>query len=201
MCESRDKLENWFFVSAGERLYCNQPGQRKLRMRQLPGADNMMGRIKFMMPNRPGIYLHDTPLKAAFRNQDRRLSSGVGCVRVEDAPRLARWLFGGSLPRSNSRAEKRIDLPEPIPVYILCLTAIPLSQRPFRPGIYLRDKPENEFRLGDPAPRANADGTAEERSLSLHAQRPIILEQESPPSCCFPRLEASQHLNSLCQFC
>jgi len=111
-------------------------------------ADNMMGRIKFMMPNRPGIYLHDTPLKAAFRKQDRRLSSGVGCVRVEDAPRLARWLFGGSLPRSNSRAEQRIDLAEPIPVYTLCLTAIPLSQRPFRPGIYLRDKPENEFRLG-----------------------------------------------------
>jgi murein L,D-transpeptidase YcbB/YkuD len=94
-----------------------------LRMRQLPGPDNMMGAIKFMLPNRLGIYLHDTPEKDAFTRDDRRLSSG--CVRVEDAPRLARWLFGGSAPQDAGMAEQRVDLPAAVPVYITYLTALP----------------------------------------------------------------------------
>ena len=83
----------------------------------------MMGRIKFMMPNELGIYLHDTPHHDLFARADRRLSSG--CVRLEDAPRLARWLFGGRVPRPTGAAEQRVDLPEPVPVYIAYFTALP----------------------------------------------------------------------------
>jgi len=104
---------NWPAVAAGTQT---------LRMRQLPGPDNMMGRIKFMLPNQLGIYLHDTPMKFAFANPDRRLSSG--CVRLEDAQRLARWLFGGTAPVGTGAAEQRFDLPRPVPVYIVDLPAL-----------------------------------------------------------------------------
>jgi murein L,D-transpeptidase YcbB/YkuD len=94
-----------------------------LRVRQLPGGKNMMGAVKFMLPNRLGIYLHDTPDKFLFANADRRRSSG--CVRLADAARLGRWLFGHPLPAPGGQPEQRIDLPAPVPVYITYLTAAP----------------------------------------------------------------------------
>jgi L,D-transpeptidase YcbB len=98
----------------------------------------MMGRIKFMLPNRLGIYLHDTPDRAAFARSDRRLSSG--CVRVEDAERLARWLIPGALPAATRMPEQQVQLPQPVPVYITYLTAIPAEDRlVLLPDPYSRD--------------------------------------------------------------
>ncbi len=105
---------NWPEVAAGKR-YVN--------LRQRPGPDNMMGEIKFMFPNELGIYLHDTPFKDHFRRDDRRISSG--CVRLEDAGALARWLFGGSVPTPSGAPEEEVDLPVPVPVYIAYFTALP----------------------------------------------------------------------------
>jgi murein L,D-transpeptidase YcbB/YkuD len=114
-------------------------GRQHLRLRQLPGGANVMGAVKFMMPNELGIYLHDTPDKSLFARADRRLSSG--CVRVEDAQRLSRWLFGGrEVKPAGSAPEQRVDLPEPVPVYILHLTALPLPGGiVFQPDGYGRD--------------------------------------------------------------
>jgi murein L,D-transpeptidase YcbB/YkuD len=99
-------------------------GRKTLRLRQLPGGANVMGAMKFMLPNELGIYLHDFPDKNLFRLAERHLSSG--CVRVADAARLASWLYGGSVPRPNGSApEQRVDLPEPVPVYITYLTVLP----------------------------------------------------------------------------
>jgi len=113
-------------------------GRRFVNLRQLPGPQNMMGRIKFMMPNDLGVYLHDTPLRDLFAGADRRQSSG--CIRLEDAQRLARWLFQGPAPRGNGAPEQRIDLPEPVPVYITYLTALPSRGGiVFRPDSYGRD--------------------------------------------------------------
>ncbi len=114
-------------------------GAYPLRMRQLPGGENVMGNVKFMLPNRLGIYLHDTPNKANFRLEERRLSSG--CVRVEDAQRLSRWLFGRTVAPSGSTPEQRVDLPEPVPVYITYLTAVPKvgGGMVFRRDFYRRD--------------------------------------------------------------
>ena len=115
-------------------------GAQELRMRQLPGPDNMMGRVKFMFPNRLGIYLHDTPFTDKFRLEDLGVSSG--CVRLADAERLSRWLFNGRkvAPRG-AAAEQRVDLPEPVPVYITYLTAAPGNNRiVFQPDRYKRDK-------------------------------------------------------------
>jgi murein L,D-transpeptidase YcbB/YkuD len=113
-------------------------GRTPLRVRQLPGPANVMGAVKFMLPNPLGIYLHDTPEKAAFRQSSRLLSSG--CVRVEDAPRLARWLFGGTAPKPDGTPEQRVDLPAPVPVYIAYLTAAPSADGlRFRRDVYGRD--------------------------------------------------------------
>ena len=56
-------------------------------LRQAPGPDNAMGRVKFMFPNSYAVYLHDTPSKSRFDAPDRSFSSG--CVRVERPFELA----------------------------------------------------------------------------------------------------------------
>jgi murein L,D-transpeptidase YcbB/YkuD len=116
-------------------------GGQQVWVRQRPGGDNMMGAVKFMLPNRHGIYLHDTPHKADFARSDRRLSSG--CVRVEDARRLARWLFGSEPPMDwDGAPDQRLDLPAPVAVYISYLTATPeAGEIRFQPDVYRRDQP------------------------------------------------------------
>ena len=98
-------------------------GSQNLRIRQLPGKTNAMGRMKFMFPNDLGIYLHDTPDKALFKEQQRWFSSG--CVRLEDAPRLGKWLFRKPLTAPSKDPEQQVPLPEPVPVYLTYLTASP----------------------------------------------------------------------------
>jgi len=127
------KAVNWSAVAAG---------RRSLRMRQRPGGANVMGAVKFMLPNDLGIYLHDFPDKSLFARGDRRLSSG--CVRLADAPRLGRFLFGGEAPRPNGpRPEQRVDLPTPVPVYITYLTVLPGGPDglTFQPDSYAREVP------------------------------------------------------------
>ena len=96
-------------------------GKIELRVRQLPGRANSMGDVKFMMPNDFGIYLHDTPDKWRFGNADRWISNG--CVRLEDAPRLAKWLFGVMPEGKHPNVEEDVGLEKPVPVYITYLTA------------------------------------------------------------------------------
>ena len=113
-------------------------GDLEIRVRQLPGPGNSMGDIKFMMPNEHGIYLHDTPNKALFGQDDRWVSNG--CVRVEDARRLARWMFGEWPTAQDKSRETRVDLEAPIPVYITYLTTAPEKEGvAFRSDPYQRD--------------------------------------------------------------
>lgn len=58
---------------------------------QPAGATNPLGTVKIIYPNKYMIYLHDTPSKNLFENNARAQSSG--CVRVEDAQSLARYLL------------------------------------------------------------------------------------------------------------
>jgi murein L,D-transpeptidase YcbB/YkuD len=99
-------------------------GSVKVRMRQKPGPANSMGKMKFMFPNAQGIWLHDTPEKEKIEEAARLQSNG--CVRLEDAPRFARWLFNGRPPRTQgARPEQKVNLPAPVPLYITYLTAVP----------------------------------------------------------------------------
>ena len=98
-------------------------GSQEVLIRQLPGPHNSMGRMKFMFPNSEGVYLHDNPERELFE-QAARLYSG-GCVRLEDADRLGRWMFGRELHWEGATTEERVPLNDPIPVYITYLTAMP----------------------------------------------------------------------------
>src|SRR3546814_4628975 len=101
-------------------------GRENVRVRQLPGRNNAMGLMKFMFPNDLGIYLHDTPDKSLFSEKERQFSSG--CVRLEDAPRLAKWLFGKKPKLESDVAEQQVPLPEPVPVYLSYLTVAPTDR-------------------------------------------------------------------------
>src|SRR6476661_4662649 len=90
-------------------------GNAQVYVRQRPGPANSLGQYKFDLPNGDGIYLHDTPKKELFAQDDRSLSHG--CVRLEDAPRLARWLLGKDPPAA-SVPEENILLPKPVPITI-----------------------------------------------------------------------------------
>lgn len=94
-------------------------GQETVLVRQRPGPGNSMGRIKFSLAAGDGIFLHDTPKKELFEQDERNLSSG--CVRLEDAPRLARWLLGDSVRLSASVPEEDIAMPGYLPVTITYL--------------------------------------------------------------------------------
>jgi murein L,D-transpeptidase YcbB/YkuD len=106
---------DWHAVAAG-RLQVN--------LRQRPGPANSMGKMKFMFPNAQGIWLHDTPEKEKIEDAARLQSNG--CVRLEAAPRLERWLFNGRAPNpQGARPEQKVNLPQPVPLYITYLTAVP----------------------------------------------------------------------------
>ena len=98
-------------------------GQVHVRMRQKPGPANSMGRMKFMFPNSQGIWLHDTPEKDVLEEDDRLDSNG--CVRLADAPRFARWLFGKPLKPQGAKPEQKVPLKNPVPLYITYMTAVP----------------------------------------------------------------------------
>ena len=99
-------------------------GRTEVHMRQKPGPANSMGRMKFMFPNQQGIWLHDTPEREKIEDAGRLESNG--CVRLEDAPRFARWLFNGRAPRAQgARPEQKVDLPQKVPIYLTYLTAVP----------------------------------------------------------------------------
>ena len=115
-------------------------GKLKLRIGRRPGPGNSMGDIKFMMPNDLGIYLHDTHDKTVFTKEDRWVSNG--CVRLEDAHRMAVWLFGAMPQGKNPDVEERVNLSPPVPVFVSYFTAEVVGDDVvFRPDRYRRDPP------------------------------------------------------------
>ncbi len=105
------------------------PGGSRYRLRQPPGADNPLGRIKFLFPNRFDVYLHDTPSGRQFASSERDFSHG--CVRLEKPFALADYVLAGD-PRWDPPAvaaalaggrTTTIAVPRPLPVHILYWTA------------------------------------------------------------------------------
>jgi len=105
------------------------PDRFPYRIRQVPGPDNALGRVKFLFPNTYSIYLHDTPAKSLFEESRRTFSHG--CIRVENPLRLALFLLGGDSARTAARIdsmlatgqETTVKLSRHIPVFITYFTA------------------------------------------------------------------------------
>ena len=115
-------------------------GTTHVKIRQLPGGTNSMGKMKFNFANPEGIYLHDTPTRAYFNLKNRALSNG--CIRVEHAARLAQWLLGREPVPPTSAPEQHVQLPQGVPVYVTYLTARPdLGEQALVRDIYGWDVP------------------------------------------------------------
>jgi murein L,D-transpeptidase YcbB/YkuD len=113
-------------------------GRETVKVRQLPGPANSMGRIKIGFPNSSDIYLHDTPNKSLFTQDDRDLSHG--CIRLQDAERLGSWLMGRDPEAASREPEQNVLLPKPVPIYVTYLTAqVNNGQLSFVDDIYGRD--------------------------------------------------------------
>lgn len=98
------------------------------RLRQRPGPDNSLGRVKFMFPNRFNVYLHDTPARELFARSARSFSHG--CIRLEKPLALAEALLRGQgwtmdeVEDATGRSTPRtVNLDEAVPVHILYWTA------------------------------------------------------------------------------
>jgi len=124
------------------------PDSFSYRLRQDPGPQNALGRVKFMLPNRHNVYLHDTPSRDLFARAQRDFSSG--CIRLERAMDLAEYLLrdaAGWDPHAIATAatagvETTVPLPNPVPVHILYWTAWANEDGTihFRQDIYRRDE-------------------------------------------------------------
>lgn len=126
------KSVDWAAVAAGSTL---------VKLRQRPGPANSMGLVKFGFPNANDIFLHDTPNKDLFANDSRGLSNG--CIRLSDAPRLARWLLAGQdlASLAGDTPEQHVLLPTPVPIFVTYLTAQASGgQLTFVDDIYGRDR-------------------------------------------------------------
>lgn len=98
------------------------------RFRQPPGDGNPLGRIKFTVPNRFGVALHDTPSRHLFDAKTRYFSHG--CVRVESPEQIVEILLRGDSTWSSDSlsaaltagAERQIALSASVPIYFVYRT-------------------------------------------------------------------------------
>jgi murein L,D-transpeptidase YcbB/YkuD len=130
---------------------------------QAPGASNPLGRVKFIFPNRFSIYLHDTPDPALFARAHRAFSHG--CIRVAEPAKLADFMLRGhegwteeSLAAAMDAGGEplRVDLPAPVPVYLLYWTAFVDAEGrvAFRRDVYQRDPEVRRALAVGPVPAA-----------------------------------------------
>ncbi len=119
-------------------------GTLHLRIQQDPGPLNSMGMLKFPFPNPQDIYLHDTPDHGKFALANRNLSNG--CVRVEDAKRLGRWLLGRDPVAPGTDAETRVQLDRGTPIYLTYITAQATDGKlSYLPDVYGWDQKPPQF--------------------------------------------------------
>lgn len=118
-------------------------------IRQQPGNNNALGRVKFMFPNRHSVYLHDTPSKNLFERDERLFSSG--CIRIEKPFELAKIVLNDTVAwgeeqirdAMNRTTERTVALKRPVNVYIYYLTA--WGGEHFRKDVYGRDESKKNW--------------------------------------------------------
>jgi murein L,D-transpeptidase YcbB/YkuD len=98
-------------------------------IRQAPGPDNPLGKVKFLFPNSYDIYFHDTPAKGLFEKNKRAYSHG--CIRLEDAKALAVFLLKDDAAWTPEKIEEAMNIGKeqfvkvknPVPVVVTYFTA------------------------------------------------------------------------------
>jgi len=126
-------------------------------IRQKPGANNALGRVKFIFPNSYNIYFHDTPAKSLFEHQNRAFSHG--CIRLEKPEELANYLLKDKEGWTKKKIRKTmyagketwVKLDEQVQVLIAYFTAWVSEDGllNFREDIYGRDRELKEMLFQD----------------------------------------------------
>jgi murein L,D-transpeptidase YcbB/YkuD len=137
------------------------------RLRQAPGPQNALGRVKFMFPNPHNVYIHDTPAREYFARSRRDFSSG--CIRTSEPLELAAYLLeangGWSLQRvqqavADAQSPQTVPLKRPVDVHLLYWTAWVdgAGTLQFREDIYDRDgRVLRALNAPAPEPRTETD--------------------------------------------
>jgi murein L,D-transpeptidase YcbB/YkuD len=133
-------------------------------IRQEPGPNNALGRVKFIFPNEHFVFLHDTPSRGLFDRAKRTFSSG--CIRVDKPLELAELVLDEPEKWNQETIQRVLDekktrtvhLREPMPVLLLYWTAFvdDDGRVHFLEDVYDRDQRildglEGEFRISVPA--------------------------------------------------
>ena len=98
-------------------------------VRQKPGGNNSLGRVKFLFPNNYDIYLHDTPNHNLFSATNRSFSHG--CIRIQNPKKMALYLLRNDTTWTAQKVdscmnldhEKWVTLKKPVRVVIGYFTA------------------------------------------------------------------------------
>ncbi|WP_346837767.1 L,D-transpeptidase family protein [Microbulbifer sp. SAOS-129_SWC] len=116
-------------------------------MRQMGGEDNILGRVKFEIPNKYDVYLHDTRARTLFTLTNRDYSHG--CIRLQSPRHLAEALLRPQGDWDQWRIDDliaggdttEVKMEERVPVYITYWTAWVDGEGRlnFRPDIYDKD--------------------------------------------------------------
>ncbi|WP_407338436.1 murein L,D-transpeptidase [Methylocapsa polymorpha] len=141
------------FNKEGQELQSDQVNWNSLeavnyKFRQDPGGDvNSLGVVRININNPYGVYMHDTPEKGIFGDDDRFVSSG--CIRVQNVRDYVTWLLKDTPGWDREhideaiRSGQRIDakIATQVPVYWVYITAwaTPEGLAQFREDIYQRD--------------------------------------------------------------
>jgi murein L,D-transpeptidase YcbB/YkuD len=129
-------------------------------IRQKPGQNNALGKVKFLFPNSFDIYFHDTPSKSLFERSMRAFSHG--CIRLAEPEKMANYLLRNQpewTPKRISEAmnkgeEEIVKLKDAVPVVITYYTAWvdDRGRLNFRDDIYGHDKKLAAKMFHSPAP-------------------------------------------------
>lgn len=116
-------------------------------LRQDAGPGGALGRIKFMFPNEFSVYLHDTPYRSLFDNNERAFSSG--CIRIEKPYELSellldnpkKWNTNNIVEAIDSLQTTHVSLPQPVTIILFYWTTSVDENGYilFKPDIYERD--------------------------------------------------------------
>lgn len=151
-----------------------------VRVRQIAGPGNALGRVKFVMPNPEDIYLHDTPSKGLFARVRRDFSHG--CIRVSDPAALAAFLLRDNPAWPRSRIDSAmagdrsiwVPLARRVPVYLVYHSAVVLESGKafFYRDVYSHDRAlDRALRKGYPYVRPAPVAPRADSAMALGARR------------------------------
>lgn len=119
----------------------------KATLRQISGPGNTLGRVKFVIPNKQAIFLHDTQAQSLFEHRHRAFSHG--CIRLQEPEELAYALLGpqgwdrtrvAQATTGDESVTIKVDAPPRLFITYLTAWVDALGKVQFRPDIYHRDK-------------------------------------------------------------